>query len=953
MSKKNWKRKKIKNKKSLLKKIGFTILFVIVLFIAIFSASIAWLSQTLPNPNQLLDRQISETTKIYDKTGENLLYEIFSNQRRTIVELNDIPQSLIHATVAIEDTDFFTHQGFDIKSIGRAIIVDILHGAKVQGASTLTQQFVKNAFLTPKKTFKRKIKELLLAYKIEKDYSKQEILQMYFNEIPYGSNAYGAEAASQIYFGKSVKDLKLSESALLAALTKAPTYYSPYGNHTDKLLSRQKLILNIMADQGFITKAEAEKAKSVNILEKIKPRHTDIIAPHFVMYVKEVLTKNLGQKKVEQGGLKVITSLDLEKQKIAQKAIEKYAKINQEKYNANNAALVSINPNNGDILAMVGSKDFFNQSIDGQVNVATRNRQPGSSFKPIVYAAAFEKGYTPKTLLFDVPTNFGDAGSGKEYKPKNYKEQYFGPVTMKKALAGSLNIPGVKTLYLVGLQPTLNLAKDLGYTTFNDPSRYGLSLVLGGGEVKLLEHVSAFATFARKGEKIPYKSILKVKDKKGKVLINNQDKNLNPKRVLSAQTTKTINEILSDNQARSFVFGENNNLTLKNRPVAAKTGTTNEFKDAWTLGFTPNLVAGVWVGNTKNSKMREGADGSSVAAPIWNQYMENALKNKPVKEFEKPEPIYVEKDILKGQLPKEKTKTLKIDKISQKLATEYTPESLIIEKEFRNFFPILHYIKKDNPQGSLPENPTLDPQYQAWQQGINKWLKQVSEKDKKDLPDRIKNLTLQIPPSQKDDVHTLKNMPLVEIQNPKNGQQIINPKLSITVKAQAPLKIKKIVCQIDDINVKEIDNINQSDIFEFNLNLVGLEQGSHNIKIIAYDKVKNKNSDSITIFTTQKFKKQVLWQNPKNNQTISLANFPINIKAIIPIGNIKKVRFYNQNLDSNKTRLVSTIFNPTMGEEIEFNWNLGEPGEHKLWAKIFEKNGNILSGDGIKIKITP
>src|SRR6056297_943439 len=419
--KNKWQRKKIKQKSSPLKKLGVSFLLIILIFVAILSVGLAWLSQSLPNPNQLLSREISETTKIYDKTGDNLLYEIFSEQRRTIVQLEEIPQSLIHATIAIEDADFFTHKGFDIKSIMRAIIVDILHGAKVQGASTLTQQFVKNAFLTPEKTFKRKIKELLLAYKIEKDYSKEEILQMYFNEIPYGSNAYGAEAASQIYFGKSVRDLKLSESALLAALTKAPTYYSPYGNHTDELKNRQELILNIMVDQGFITEQESESAKEVNVLKNIKPRQSDITAPHFVMYVKQLLTDKLGQKKVEQGGLKVITTLDLEKQKIAKKAIKQRAKTNLKQYNANNASLVSIDPKTGNIIAMVGSKDFFNKDIKGQVNVSTRNRQPGSSFKPIVYANAFEKGYTPETLIFDVPTSFGLSGAGKEYKPQNYK----------------------------------------------------------------------------------------------------------------------------------------------------------------------------------------------------------------------------------------------------------------------------------------------------------------------------------------------------------------------------------------------------------------------------------------------------------------------------------------------------------------------------------------------------
>ena len=950
--KNKWQRKKIKQKSSPLKKLGVSFLLIILIFVAILSVGLAWLSQSLPDPNQLLSREISETTKIYDKTGDNLLYEIFSEQRRTIVQLEEIPQSLIHATIAIEDADFFTHKGFDIKSIIRAVIVDILHGAKVQGASTLTQQFVKNAFLTPKKTFKRKIKELLLAYKIEKNYSKQEILQMYFNEIPYGSNAYGAEAASQIYFNKSVRNLNLNESALLAALTKAPTYYSPYGNHTDELLQRQKMILDIMVKHGFITKNKAEEAKEKNALKNIKPRKMDIIAPHFVMYVKQLLTEKLGQKKVEQGGLKVITSLDLEKQTIAKNAIEKYAQGNEKNYNANNASLVSINPKNGNILAMIGSKDFFDKSIDGQVNVATRNRQPGSSFKPIVYAAALEKGYTPKTLLFDVPTSFGKSGDGKEYKPKNYKDEYFGPVTIKKSLAGSLNIPGVKTLYLVGIQETLNLAKKMGYTTFSDPSRYGLSLVLGGGEVKLLEHVSAFSVFARNGEKIPYKSILKVKDNTGKIIIDNVKE---PKgvQVLKKETVKNLNNILSDNEARSFVFGSNNFLTLEKRPVCAKTGTTNEYKDAWTLGYTPNLVTGVWAGNTNNKKMGEGADGSSVAAPIWNLYMKNALKNKPVLKFEKPEPIYVEKPILKGTLPKEKTVTLKIDKISKKLATDLTPESLILEKEFRYFYPILHYLKKDDPQGPAPKNPEKDPQYNLWQKGINQWLKELSQKKEKEIPAHLKGLTLQIPPTEKDDIHTIENMPLVQIQSPKNNKTVLTSKLNLVTKVKAPLEIETIIYKIDDITIKKIKPQKESEIFEFDINLIGLEKGNHEIEVTAYDKVKNKNSDTITISILNSSKKEVIWQNPKNNQEIKLSNFPLNINTIIPISSIEKIRFYNENLDSGKTRLLSTIFNPEAGEEISFYWNMAELGKHKLWAKLFEKNGEVLIGNGIEVQLIP
>jgi len=912
------------------------IIFIGVVFISIF---LAWLNYKIPNPEKLLERNIAQSTKIYDRTGQTVLYEIFAEERRSLVELEDLPQDLINATLVAEDKDFFNHPGFDLKAIARAIIIDVIRGGKVQGASTLTQQFVKNAFLTTQKTYKRKITELLLAYKIEKKYSKQEILKMYFNEIPYGSNAYGAESASQIYFGKSVKDLSLDECVILAALPKAPTYYSPYGNHSADLILRRDYILDSLVEQNYISEDLSQQTKKIDTLSKITPRWENIIAPHFVMYVKELLTEKYGERLVEQGGLKVISSLDLEKQKIAETAIEKYGERNEKNYKAQNASLVSLDVATGDILAMVGSKDFFNDSIDGQVNIALSLRQPGSSFKPIVYAAAFEKGYTPDTILFDVETSFGPSGpDGKEYIPQNYNNKTFGPVTIRKALAGSLNIPGVKTLYLAGINNVLDLAQKMGYTTLTDKTRYGLSLVLGGGEIKLLEHVSAFSIFARDGKKIPYNAILRVKDAQGKILEEIDYRLLIPQQVITPQTARLINNILSDNQARAYVFGEKNNLTLADRPVAAKTGTTNNFHDAWTIGYTPQLATGVWVGNSRNEAMADKADGSVVAAPIWHEYMTQALTNSPIKEFISFEPIQTEKPILNGDLPGEIT--LEIDQSSGKLATELTPNSQKITKTFKQYYPILHYVDKNNPLGSEPKNPSLDPQYNYWLEGIKKWLASNPE-----------SAMFEIPPTNYDDVHIPSNQPQMEIIFPQNQTIISEQFLEAKIQAQAPRGINKIICEIDNIPLANPSFNANLPLYSCFLNLSGISAGNHELKITVYDDVENSVSKTIQIITDKFFIEQISWINPNNQSLFSQNDFPLNLDVLLPAKKIKLIKFFSQNLETLKTSMIGTIFNPEVSGKISFSWPMADQGRHSIWAELIDNNNQSLEGEKIEIEV--
>jgi len=922
-------------------RVSFIIIIFFILFLgATIFAGLLWISKELPNPNKLSERNIAQSTKIYDRTGKVVLYEIFTNQRRTLVKLSDIPRDVSSATIMAEDKDFFNHSGFQLKSIARAVIINVLRGGKVQGGSTLTQQLVKNAFLSPEKTYIRKIKEIFLSYQIEQKYTKEEILQMYFNEIPYGSNAYGVEAASQIYFGKSVRDLTLDEAALLAALPKAPTYYSPDGNHREELIARKNYILDLMVEGGYISPESNQKAKNINTLEKIISRRENIIAPHFVMYIKELLTDKYGQRLVEEGGLKVITTLDADKQKIAEESIGKFAEKNEKTYGATNAALVSMDVKTGQILAMVGSKDFFNNAIDGQVNVALRSRQPGSSFKPIVYAEAFENGFTPETIVFDTETNFGSSGIGqKDYIPQNYNKKFNGPVTMRKALAGSLNIPGVKTLYLAGVDNVLDLASRMGYTTLTDRSRYGLSLVLGGGEVELLEHVSAFGIFAREGKKIPNIAILKVEDNEGKTLEINDSHLFLPQEVLSQQSADYINDILSDNKARSYVFGEQNYFTLPDRPVAAKSGTTNDFKDAWTIGYTPSLVTGVWVGNSRNTVMKEKADGGTIAAPIWQNFMKEALKNTPPENFIPPQPISTDKSILKGELPNEVT--VKIDRASGKLATDLTPASFIIEKTFKGYHDILYYVDKNNPQGPALQNPADDPQYSRWEEGIQKWLTEEAKTQKNP------SLIAELAPTTYDDLHIPANQPTVSIIWPNTGAISENKTLEVKLGASAPRGIKKIICSVDSIPVTTAYYYP----YKCEVNLIGLNPGEHKISATAYDDIDNSKTEEIFITTTQFFEKKITWISPENNKILWQSNFPVTLSVLAPIVNINNIKFLAQNLETNQTFLISTIFTPETNGQFDLNWPSAQPGKYKLWVEAVDTSLNSIPADEINIEV--
>lgn len=703
------------------------ILILVIIGGIFFAGAVAWFSRDLPKSTNLLTKDKMAAAKIYDRTGQTLLYDTGGDFVRTKIKLSDIPDYAKWSTIVAEDRGFYSHGGLNFKGMLRALLTDILHGSAAQGGSSITQQFVKNALLTQEKTITRKIKEVILSWRMEQRFTKDEILEMYFNEIPYGGTAYGLEAAAKKYFNKNAKDLTLAEGAVLAALPQAPSYLSPYGQNKDKLLARKDWILDSLVDEGYLSKEKAEAAKKEEL--KFINISNSIIAPHFSFYIKELITEKYGEEALTSQGLKIITTLDLNQQKKAEEAINKFYDRNVKSFNARNAALIALNPKTGEITAMVGSHDYFDEANDGAVNVVLSPRQPGSSFKPIVYSAAFEKGFSPDTVLFDVLTTFKTEMG--DYTPHNYNDHYFGPVSIRKALAGSLNVPAVKTIYLVGIENVLNLAERLGYTTFSDRSRFGLSLVLGGGEVKLLEHVSAFSALANDGRQFQPLAILRVENRDGDVLEENKPEKNRNKQALDSQIARQIVGIISDNSARAYVFGEKNYLTLPDRSVAAKTGTTNDFKDGWTIGFTPSLAVGVWVGNTRGDAMKGAADGSNVAAPIWHEFMANVLKNTPVENFIAPNPITLpNKPMLNGSFTSE-------------TIFSNTESGSVKKIEVHN---ILHYLNRNNILGPAPATPWDDPNYNSWELAVQEWAikngytnKEIVVYSETDLPITILN----------------------------------------------------------------------------------------------------------------------------------------------------------------------------------------------------------------------
>lgn len=652
------------------------------------SLFVLYAKSEVPDPESIISRQVKESTKIYDRTGKIVLYDIYDEERRTVVPWDQISINIKNATLAVEDNSFYEHKGFDIRGIGRSLLSNIEHGYGAGGGSTLTQQLVGNALVGREKNLTRKVEELILSIEVERKFTKDQIFAMYLNQVPYGSNAYGIESASQTYFGIPASDLSVAQAALLASLVQRPSYLSPYGLHTDELLARKDFVLGRMHQLKLIDDSHYKEALAVKL--EFKPKNGTLSAPHFVLMAREYVTSKYGADIVSGGGFKIITTLDADLQKKAEELVAKYAQINKDKYKATNAALVAIDPKSGEVLALVGSADYFDTDNEGNYNVVTAQRQPGSAFKPFAYAAAFAKGYPDSTILWDVKTEFNplcpptataakDATGQDCYHPRDYSGTFSGPVTMRQALARSLNVPAVETLYLAGIDPVIDLATRMGITTLGDRSRFGLSLVLGGAEVRPIDLVSAYGVFANEGVRSPWGFIQRIEVSDGTTL---EERQITPERVLDAQTARLVSDVLSDNNARAPAFGVNNALYLPGRDVAAKTGTTQENRDAWVVGYTPSLVVGVWVGNNHNESMTAAGAGISAAGPLWNAFMNAALKGTPSESFVKPDPIITEKPILNG-----------------------TPD----------IHSVLYFVSRDDPLGPSQTSPESDPQYRNWE----------------------------------------------------------------------------------------------------------------------------------------------------------------------------------------------------------------------------------------------
>ncbi len=661
-----------------------------------FGVGLLWIAlEPVPDINTLSTRKISESTQILDRTGTTILHDLNPNVTRSIVPLENISTNIQEATIAIEDSSFYFHNGISIPAIIRAIVVDTaiilgLSDGYTQGGSTITQQVVKNTLLTNERSLVRKIHEWVLAIKLEQRYTKKEILALYFNNTPYGGTLYGVEAATRAFFGKSAKEVSVAEAAYLAALPQAPTFFSPYGNNKKNLEVRKNAVLDRMLKLGYITEEELRAAKEEKVT--FSPhRENSILAAHFVFFIEEYLENTYGPTAVTQG-LVVTTTLDTELQHSAEEIVNRYALENDKKFHATNAALVAIDPKNGQILSMVGSRDYFDTAIDGNYNIALAERQPGSSFKPFVYATALAKGFTPETIIFDLPTQFSTACEPSDlekteypcYAPGNYDDKFRGPMTFITALAQSINIPAIKVMYLSGIENVIEMATHMGITTLGAAKQYGLSLALGAGEVKLLDITSAYSVFANDGLRNPPTGILKIVDSKGKVL---EEFATTSEQVLDPGVAHDISYILSSNEARFPEYPPDNPFHFEGYDVAAKTGTTNDYRDAWTIGYTPSIAVGVWAGNNDNSPMVKEIAGY-IVAPMWHEFMRVALTKVP-QEF------FSERRAIPESAP-------------AALRGSYTDHG--------EAHDILYFINKDNPLDG--GSSRYDAQYRYWEYSL-------------------------------------------------------------------------------------------------------------------------------------------------------------------------------------------------------------------------------------------
>jgi len=814
----------------------FALAFLVIGSIAL------WISTfEIPDLSSFQTRSVVQSTKIYDRTGEVLLFDINQDIKRQVVPFDSISKYVKDAVVAIEDTSFYQHGGIKITSILRAVFSHLTGGVG-GGGSTITQQVIKNSLLNSEYAISRKLKEWFLAIKLDQTMSKDDILSTYLNEIPYGGSIYGIEEASRTFFGKKAIDVDLAQAAYLAAIPNAPTYYSPYGNNKNKLDDRKNLVLSRMLQNNLISQKEYDTAKTEKVTF-IPQQKTNILAPHFVTYIRQYLVDKYGEKMVLEGGLKVTTTLDYSLQAKAEALVKKYAFQNKIDFGAENAALVAIDPKTGQILVMVGSRDYFDKEINGAFNVTIAHRQPGSTFKPFVYATAFNKGYTPETVVFDLPTQFQttcnatgtplySSGTTTDcYMPDDYDNKFEGPMTLRDALAQSRNIPAIKVLYLAGLQDSLETGQNMGITSLGNINQYGLTLVLGGGEVSPLDLTSAYGVFANEGVKNDKTGILKVEDANGNIL---EQFTPNPKTVISSETVDKISDILSDNVARTPAYGTNSPLYFADRPVADKTGTTNDSRDAWIVGYTPNIVVGAWAGNNDNTPMVKKTAGL-IVSPMWRAVMDEILKTLPIEYFNEPTKTDPNtKPVLRGIWQGNDFYT--IDKISGKLATDLTP----LETKQQVFIPdvheILHWVDKKDPTGPIPTDPTIDPQYKLWEYSVQNWVK-------------TQNLPIPVKPTEFDNIHTTQSLPKISILGlDKNISYKPDAKIGIQIQSEGTYTLQKADFYV---NNEYVGSVNKAP-FYFILNPASIKNIYPNnaLKVVVQDVIFNKGESETTFKVT-------------------------------------------------------------------------------------------------------
>lgn len=832
-------------------------LFAVLIGVFVIFVALAIFSRDLPNPNRLLERSEELSTKITDRNDQPI-YEVYGDKHRVLVKLEDVAPSVLHATMAVEDSNFYLHQGVSIRGLLRAV-KNMALGGNLQSGSTITQQVVKNALLTQDQTITRKLKELVLSLQLENRYNKDEILQMYINETPYGGQNYGVFTAAKAYFNKDPKDLSIAESAFIAGLPQSPSRYSPYSSDPNLGIERKNYVLYLMNVRGWLDSNGARHYLSdedyqAALSEELQFEAAGVSfkAPHFVFYVKEFLADMYGEDVIEQMGLQVKTTLDLEYQQavtdIVKEEVDKAAF-----ENVYNGALVAIDPKNSQVLAMVGSKDYFAESypegcisgITGEdsclfepnLNVTLAKRQPGSSIKPITYATMMEQGYPASYPLLDVPTTFQGADNGKDYNPVNYDGQYRGPMSIRKSLGNSLNIPAVKAIQIVGLQNMIKQAQKMGITTFDDPTRYGPSLTLGGGETRLLEMTNAFGVFANGGIYREPTPILEIKDSQGKILYSYRDNG--GKRALSEGVAFLISDILSDDGARSEAFGFGSLLNISGQDVAVKTGTTDDKRDNYAIGYTKDIVIGTWVGNNNNEKMGAVASGISGATPVWRRAMLKFLENEDLEpnDFEAPDKVQkYEIDELTGGKPFKEFKTRYewfIDGTEPITVSEWykileicKPDGKLANKECKDAddTEVKTYI---DIQASKPE----------WQMDVDAWLSEnYSGRDEYFPPRMTSKLSY-----DGDDVDKDKS-PAVQIVNFKDGDT--TPlRFRLKVEVSSARDISEVRIYMDGNRVAE----DKSYPYGYNFELNASQSGEHEFKVVAEDEKGREGEHSIRI----------------------------------------------------------------------------------------------------------